>query len=76
MSDIAKHAHLTQLHDRNETLFFRTLMENIEELAPIIYTPTVGDACLQFGTQYRRARGNFSSFLSADPWITGFTSLF
>ena len=57
VSDVHKHAHLSALHDRNETLFFRTLMENIEEMAPIIYTPTVGDACLQFGTQYRRARG-------------------
>lgn len=35
-------------------------MENIEEMAPIIYTPTVGDACLQFGTQYRRARGKIT----------------
>ena len=34
-------------------------MENIEEMAPIIYTPTVGDACLQFGSQYRRARGKY-----------------
>merc|ERR1712137_968044 len=61
VSDIHKHSHLSALHDRNETLFFRTLMENIEEMAPIIYTPTVGEACLQFGTQYRRARGMFLS---------------
>jgi len=61
ISNIHKHTHLNALHDRNETLFFRTLMENIEEMAPIIYTPTVGDACLQFGSQFRKARGMFFS---------------
>jgi len=60
-TDLQRHLFLGALHDRNETLFFRTLMENIEEMAPIIYTPTVAEACLQFGTQYRRSRGMYFS---------------
>ena len=56
-SPISKHGYLNSLQDRNETLFFRLLMENIDIMAPIIYTPTVGDACLQFGREFRRARG-------------------
>jgi len=41
-----------------QTLFHRVLVDNIEELAPIIYTPTVGRACLEFGQHFRRPRGD------------------
>ena len=50
-----------QLADRNATLFFRILIDNLEELAPIVYTPTVGEVCLRFGSLFRRAVGMYFS---------------
>lgn len=54
-----KYLYLSDLQDRNERLFFRFLSENIEDMMPIIYTPTVGLACQRFGLIYRRPRGLF-----------------
>ena len=52
-----KYVHLSALQNENETLFFRTLIDNLEALLPIVYTPTVGQACLEWSRIYRQPRG-------------------
>lgn len=59
---INKHIYLRAIQDNNETLFYRLLQEHLEEMLPIVYTPTVGDACEQFSDIYRSARGLFISY--------------
>ncbi|KGT93049.1 malate dehydrogenase [Erwinia typographi] len=60
--DISRHIYLRNIQDTNETLFYNLLRKNIQQTLPIIYTPTVGEACEHFSEIYRRARGLFISW--------------
>lgn len=61
-TDLAKNIYLNQLHDHNETLFYRTVSDHIEEMLPIIYTPTVGEAVEKFSLHLRRPRGLYIAY--------------
>src|ERR1700722_8364212 len=58
-TDLERYIYLIGLSDRNETLFYRTVMSDPMRFIPILYDPTVADACLTFGHIYRRARGMY-----------------
>jgi malate dehydrogenase (oxaloacetate-decarboxylating)(NADP+) len=58
-SDLERYIYLVGLEDRNKTLFYRTVMSDPARFIPIVYDPTVADACLTFGHIYRRARGMY-----------------
>ena len=60
---------LQSLQNRNELLYFKILIDNIEEMAPLVYTPVVGQVCQKFGAQFRRARGMYYS--SQDRGLMG-----
>src|SRR5690606_23714778 len=58
-SDIDKHIYLRNIQDTNETLYYHLITDHLQEVMPLIYTPTVGLACQLFSQIYRRKRGLF-----------------
>ena len=65
-TDLARHINLRALQDTNEMLFYRLVSDHIEEMLPILYTPTVGSACQRFSEIYRRPRGLFIAYPDRD----------
>jgi malate dehydrogenase (oxaloacetate-decarboxylating) len=60
-TDLARNVLLTEVHDRNEVLFYRLLSRHLTEMLPIVYTPTVGQAIQEYSQEYRRPRGVYLS---------------
>lgn len=65
-NNLDKHIYLRNIQDTNETLYFKVVTNHLEEIMPLIYTPTVGAACEQFSKIYRRKRGLFISYPDID----------
>ncbi|WOE30734.1 MULTISPECIES: NAD-dependent malic enzyme [unclassified Acinetobacter] len=63
---INKHIYLRNIQDTNETLFYHLIEQHLSEMMPVIYTPTVGEACQRFSDIYRRHRGIFISYPDGD----------
>ncbi len=61
-TDFGRYAYLRDLQDTNETLFYAVLVSNIEEMMPLVYTPTVGEGCQRFSEIWRKPRGLFLSY--------------
>src|ERR1700727_2158810 len=73
--DLAKNVYLEQLHDRNEVLYYKVLLDHLAELLPIVYDPVVGDAIEQYSHDYRRPRGIYLSIDRPDDIEKAFGSL-
>jgi malate dehydrogenase (oxaloacetate-decarboxylating) len=73
--DLAKNVYLEQLHDRNETLYYRVLLDHLAELLPVVYDPTVGEAIEKYSHEYRRPRGIYLSIDRPDDIARAFATL-
>ena len=62
-TDLERYIYLVNLLDHNETLFYRTVMSDPARFLPIVYDPTIGEACLKFGHIYRHPRGMYLSMI-------------
>jgi len=74
-SDLAKNVYMEQLHDRNEVLYYKVLLDHLAELLPVVYDPTVGDAIEQYSHEYRRPRGIYLSIDRPDKIQAAFGTL-
>lgn len=73
--DLAKNVYMEQLHDRNEVLYYRVLLDHLAELLPVVYDPTVGDAIEKYSHEYRRPRGIYLSIDRPDDMQAAFGTL-
>jgi len=73
--DMAKNVYMEQLHDRNEVLYFRVLLDHLAELLPVVYDPGVGDAIERYSHEYRRPRGVYLSIDRPDDIRASFDTL-
>jgi malate dehydrogenase (oxaloacetate-decarboxylating) len=73
--DLAKNVYLEQLHDRNEVLYFKVLLDHLTELLPVVYDPVVGDAIERYSHEYRRPRGIYLSIDRPDDMEAAFGTL-
>src|SRR5216683_1546169 len=74
-SDLAKNVYLEQLHDRNETLYYKLLADHLAALLPVVYDPTVGEAIEKYSHEYRRPRGIYLSVDRPDDMAKAFATL-
>jgi malate dehydrogenase (oxaloacetate-decarboxylating) len=73
--DLAKNVYMEQLHDRNEVLYYKVLLDHLAELLPVVYDPTVGDAIERYSHEYRRPRGIYLSIDRPDDIEAAFGTL-
>ncbi|MFE4368415.1 NAD-dependent malic enzyme [Streptomyces sp. NPDC056835] len=73
--DLARNVFLEELHDSDETLYFKVLMDHLTELLPVVYDPTVGKAIKQYSHEYRRPRGLFLSIDAPEETEEAFAGL-
>jgi len=74
-TDMARYIFLDQLHNRNEVLYYRLLVDHLQELLPVVYDPTVGDAIKEWSRDYRRSRAVYLSIDRPEDIRVSFESL-